>query len=168
MENHTILKEIEAFRDSFNSVVLATLSQDSMPCLSYSPLLRYEGGYYLYISEVAKHFENLQMHPKSAQVMFIEDESKANILLAHTRLIYDVHVEFLPRDAFFDAVYDSFESRVGKDGGVCVVRGMQDFHLLKLHLQKGRFVKGFGQAYDIDERGEIAHIGGKGHPPHKA
>ncbi|WP_267490135.1 hypothetical protein [Campylobacter volucris] len=28
---------------------------------------------------------------------------------------------------------------------------MQDFHLFQLIFKKGRFVKGFGQAYDINE-----------------
>lgn len=40
---------------------------------------------------------------------------------------------------------------------------MLDFHLVKLEFKKGRFVKGFGQAYDI-ENGNVAHVGASGNP----
>ena len=68
--------EIESFRDGFNSIILASLSSDKKPCISYSPLLKYQGNYYLYISEVAQHFGNLKTNPDCMQVMFIEDETK--------------------------------------------------------------------------------------------
>lgn len=165
-QDDEIAKEIEEFKNGFNSILLASLSPENLPHLSYSPLLRYEGEYYLYISEVAQHCANLRANPKRVQAMFIQDESQSQMLLARKRLTYDVCVEFLPRDSFFDKVYDSFESRVGKGGGVSAVRGMQDFHLLRLSFRQGRFVKGFGQAYDIDEGGKISHVGGgsKGMP----
>lgn len=163
-QDDAIAREIEAFKDTFNSILLASLSPQNLPHLSYSPLLRYEGAYYLYISEVAQHFANLQANPKSAQVMFIQDEKEAQMLLARKRLTYDVSVEFLPRDELFEKVYDSFESRVGKGGGVSAVRGMLDFHIVRVHFGQGRFVKGFGQAYEISEQGNISHIGGKGMP----
>ncbi|WP_394996791.1 HugZ family heme oxygenase [uncultured Helicobacter sp.] len=169
-QTEDIAKEIESFKDTFNSILLASLSLDNLPHLSYSPLLRYEGAYYLYISEVAQHFANLKANPKRAQVMFIQDEKESQMLLARKRLTYDVSVEFLPRDAHFEKVYDSFESRVGKGGGVSAVRGMLDFHLVRVHFGQGRFVKGFGQAYEVNPDGSIAHIGGKGMPhtmPHK-
>ncbi len=166
----SIAREIEAFKDSFDSILLASLSPENLPHLSYSPLLRYEGEYHLYISEVAQHFANLRANPDRAQVMFIQDESQSPMLLARTRLTYDVRVEFLPRDEYFEKVYDSFESRVGSNGGVSAVRNMLDFHLVRLHFGEGRFVKGFGQAYTISKDGAISHIGGKGMPhaiPHK-
>lgn len=164
-----IASEIESFKDEFNTILLSSISKDNKPHISYSPLLRYEGEYYLYVSEVATHCQNLRTNPDSVQAMFIEDESKAKSILARKRLTYDASVTFLSRDALFDKVYDSFEARVGKSGGVGQVRSMQDFHLVKLQFKEGRFVKGFGQAYNIDTQGKISHVGG-GMPhtmPHK-
>lgn len=164
-DKEAIASEIESFKDEFNTILLASMSKDNKPHISYSPLLRYEDNYYLYVSEVAAHCENLRNNPNLVQVMFIEDESKAKSILARKRLTYDVSVAFLPRDNFFDKVYDNFESRVGKSGGVGQVRSMQDFHLIKLQFNAGRFVKGFGQAYNIDSQGKVSHIGGG--MPHK-
>lgn len=161
-----ISDEIESFKEEFNTILLSSLSKDNKPHISYSPLLRYNNECYLYVSEVAQHCHNLRANPDSIQVMFIEDESKAKSILARKRLTYEVSVEFMQRGNLFDKVYDSFVSRVGKGGGVEQVRSMQDFHLVKIHFKEGRFVKGFGQAYNIDSKGEIAHIGGNGGTPH--
>lgn len=161
-----VASEIESFKEEFNTILLTSLSKDNKPHISYSPLLRYDGEYYLYVSEVAAHCQNLRTNPNAVQVMFIEDESKTKSILARKRLTYDVSVEFMPRDSLFDKVYDSFESRVGKGGGVAQVRSMQDFHLVKISFKEGRFVKGFGQAYNIDSHGKIGHIGGNGGMPH--
>lgn len=168
-DHAAIASEIESFKDEFNTILLSTISKDNKPHISYSPLLRYEGSYYLYVSEVAAHCQNLRANPDSVQAMFIEDESKTKSILARKRLTCDASVTFLPRDAFFDKVYDSFEARVGKSGGVGQVRTMQDFHLVKLQFKDGRFVKGFGQAYNIDSQGKVSHVGaGMPHAmPHK-
>ncbi len=167
-KDEQIADEVESFKDEFNTILLASLSKDNKPHISYSPLLRYQGEYYLYISEVAAHCQNLRTNSDSAQVMFIENEDKAKSILARKRLTYDVSVKFLPRDDFFNKVYDSFEERVGKNAGLAQVRGMEDFHLVKIQFKEGRFVKGFGQAYSIDEQGKIGHVrGGSGGMPHK-
>ncbi|RDU73407.1 HugZ family heme oxygenase [Helicobacter aurati] len=163
-----IQQEIEEFMESLNTILLSTLSTDNLPNISYSPLLRYNKEYFLYISEVAEHYTNLKNNPESLQVMLIEDESQTKTILARKRLIYNASAEFLPRDSFFDAVYDAFEQRMGgKSGGIGAIREMTDFHLIKLHFKQGRFVKGFGQAYKIAQDGTITHVGGgKGGMPH--
>ena len=148
----------------------SSISSQKEPHISYSPLLKHDGKFYLYVSEVAKHCGNLKANPNAVQLMFIEDESKTKALVARKRLTYDVSVEFLPRDDLFDRVYDSFEKRVeelGKGGGVSTIRQMTDFHLLRINFKEGRFVKGFGSAYQIDAHGKVSHVGGgKGGIPH--
>ncbi|RVZ95170.1 HugZ family heme oxygenase, partial [Helicobacter pylori] len=49
-------------------------------------------------------------------------------------------------------------------GGIKTIRTMQDFHLIALDFKEGRFVKGFGQAYDILGDNKIAYVGDKGNP----
>ncbi|STQ86531.1 HugZ family heme oxygenase [Helicobacter muridarum] len=162
-----IKQEIAEFIESFNTILLSTISPSNFPNISYSPLLRYDNNYFIYISEIAEHYTNLKNNPK-LQVMFIEDEAKTKTILARKRLIYDTQAEFMPRDSFFDKVYDAFEQRMGgKSGGIGTVREMNDFHLVKLSFKNGRYVKGFGQAYKIAEDGEVSHMGGgKGGMPH--
>lgn len=55
----------------------------------------------------------------------------------------------------------SLRNKPGGEGGIKTIRKMLDFHLVKLEFKKGRFVKGFGQAYDI-ENGNVAHVGASG------
>ncbi len=162
-----ILQEIETFKDGFGSIILSSIDKSGKPHISYSPLLRYDNKYYLYISEVAQHYANLYNNPSSAQAMFIEDESKTKNIIARKRLTYDISVKFLPRDDFFEKVYDSFENKVGKNAGVSHIRGMLDFHLVEICFGNGRFVKGFGQAYDIDSNGKLCHVKGNGGMPHR-
>ncbi len=161
-----IAQEVESFKDEFNTILLASMDSNDKPHISYSPLLKYDGNYYLYVSEVAQHYDNLKANPSAVQVMFIEDESKSKTIVARKRLTHDVCVEFLPRDDLFNKVYDSFENKVGKGGGISQIREMLDFHLVKLCFKDGRFVKGFGQAYDIDSNGKVHHVKGKGGMPH--
>lgn len=165
-QDSALLDEIHSFISGFNTILLSSLSKDNKAHISYAPLLRYENNYYIYISEMANHCENLRTNPNASQVMFIEDERDANSILARKRLTYDISVEFMPRDELFEKVFDAFEAKVGKGGGVSTVRGMSDFHLVKLNFMLGRFVKGFGQAYLIKQDGSIEHLGGKGGNPH--
>lgn len=167
-KNDQIADEVNTFKKEFNTVLLATLSKDNKPHVSYSPLLRYQDEYYIYVSEVAPHCQHLKDNQDSVQVMFIEDEDKAKTILARKRVTYDVSVEFLPRNDFYNQVFDSFEERVGKIAGMTQVRMMDDFHLLKVNFKNGRYVKGFGQAYEIDNQGNLCHVRGDSNGmPHK-
>ena len=56
---------------------------------------------------------------------------------------------------------------MGGAGGIKTIRQMSDFHLIELQLGFGRFVKGFGQAYDILPNGEIKQVGSIGNPHSK-
>lgn len=51
-----VKKEMMMFRDSFGSVILSTLSKDGEPIISYASLLKYDGKFFIYISEVADHY----------------------------------------------------------------------------------------------------------------
>lgn len=162
-------KEVEEFKLSFNSVALATLNPQGEVVCSYAPFVSTELGDYIYISEVSEHYENIKSNPNNIETMFLEDESKAASVILRKRLRYRTKASFLERGEKFDKIYDEFERQTGGEGGIKTIRKMLDFHLVKLEFGKGRFVKGFGAAYDI-ENGKISHIGASKNPhkfPHK-
>jgi len=160
-----ISKELLSFKTSFGSLTLASLSPEGEVMCSYAPYIHSKKGDFIYISEVSEHFANLKANPQNVEVMFLEDECKAASVILRKRLRYKTCVSFVARtDPLFDEVYDEFEEQSGGSGGIKTIRNMQDFHLLKLRFKQGRFVKGFGQAYDIDEKGEISFAGSKGNP----
>lgn len=164
-----VAKEIEEFKSSFNSVCLATLSENNEVVCSYAPFVATNEGNYIYISEVSEHFDNIKKNPYNIEIMFLEDESKAASVILRKRLRYRVDASFIERGEQFDKIYDEFERQTGAEGGIKTIRKMLDFHLVKLEFKKGRFVKGFGQAYDINQ-GVISFAGASGNPhkfPHK-
>lgn len=145
-----IKNDIAGFINEFNSIILSTLNNENEVASTYAPLLRDGDNFYIYVSEVAEHYSNIRDNPTNIEIMFLEDESKAKSVIVRKRLRYRVKATFVERGEDFDRIYDNFIERVGKSGGVGQIRNMLDFHLIKLELGKGRFVKGFGQAYDLE------------------
>ena len=160
-----IADEIESFKKEFGSIIIASIDKQGNAISSYSPLIQVDGALYIYISEVAEHFESISANPSKVEVMFLEDESKAKSVILRKRLKYRVNAVFIERDSSeFEKALDSLESAMGGAGGIKTIRKMSDFHLIRLELGLGRFVKGFGAAYDILPSGEIKQVGGSGNP----
>ncbi len=160
-KKESLAQELRDFMLSFNSVCLATLSPGAEVVCSYAPFVGTEFGNFIYISEVSEHFTNIKTHPNNLEVMFLEDESKAASVILRKRLRYRTRASFISRGEFFDKIYDEFERQTGGAGGIKTIRSMLDFHLVQLKFLKGRFVKGFGQAYDIKGE-EITPVGAMG------
>ncbi|MCX2682686.1 HugZ family heme oxygenase [Campylobacter sp. MIT 21-1685] len=158
-------KEINDFIMSFHSVCLATINTHSQVICSYAPFVRSEFGDFIYISEVSEHFAAIKNYPENIEAMFLEDESKAVSPILRKRLRYRVKASFVERGKLFDQVFDEFERQTGGANGIKTIRAMLDFHLIRFEFGKGRFVKGFGQAFDISNTGEITQVGAK--MPHK-
>jgi len=162
-----IKAEIAEFKKGFGSLVLATIDAKGEAQCSYAPLVQTENGDYIYISEVASHYKDIKEHPNNIEVLFVEDESKAASMILRKRLRFRVEAKFIERGADFDKIYDEFEKQNEGDMGIKHIRSMTDFHLVKLNYGEGSFVKGFGQAYRIDKKGEIIHMkGGSSGNPH--
>lgn len=155
-DKEQIKKEVEEFRGDFKSVILGTKSKSGDVDVTYAPYLDFQGEGYIYISEIGDHFDNLKDNPQF-EIMFLQDEKDAASVLVRKRLRYNVIAEFQERDEKFNTILDSFEEKVGE--GMKVVRKMQDFHLVKLNIVNGRFVKGFGQAYNLKD-GDIVQMTG--------
>ena len=169
--DYTAIKdEIKSYKSGFGSVCVASLSPQGEVLSTYAPIIQTNEGDYIYISEVSEHFASIQAHPNNLEIMFLQDEQDAPSVILRKRLRYRANAEFIERGAEFERVYDEFERVRGKGGGIHTIKGFLDFHLVKLHYKKGNFVKGFGQAYNINENGEVTHKAGKdgGNPHTKA
>lgn len=143
-----IISEMEGFISKFESVIIGTISINNEVDLTYSPYLKVNGESYIYISEIGDHFSNLKNKEQIFEIMFLEDESECVSPVVRKRVRFNVNAEFLPRDEKFERILDCFEEKIGKH--MKITRNMKDFHLVKLNIINGRFVKGFGQAYKIE------------------
>ena len=165
-----IAQEIADFQDSLGSIIIASVDMQGNAVCSTAPLIRRQDNCYIYISEIAEHYASISANPDRLQILFVEDESKSTTLLARKRVTYRAHAEFVERGSTeFERALDSYEYGK-KTGGAKTVRQMSDFHLIRLVFMGGRFVKGFGQAYDIDAHGNVSYVGSDTMPhktPHK-
>ena len=140
--------EARSFRDSFSSLVLATCSAEGVPDASYAPFILDESeNPCLFISRLARHTQNLLANP-SASALFIEDESSARNLFGRRRLTLQCNALEVPRESGPGlTLLDQFEARFGKTAAL--LRTLGDFHLFRLEVVSGSYVRGFAQAYDL-------------------
>lgn len=150
-----VREEMLEFRNAFGSVILCTLSSEGLPVASYAPLLKHKGRFFIYISEIADHYTSLRANPNKLEVLFLEDECKAKSVILRKRLKYKASVEFRKKDEEFEEIFSGFERDNPHAGGLKTIKNMGDFHLVELFFKEGRFVKGFGGAYDIDLEGNL-------------
>ncbi len=142
-----LLPEIEAFKQECKTLQLATLDSEHVPNASYAPFALADDGFYILVSELARHGVNLKAMPL-VSAMMLEDEAKAKSIFARRRLTFDTQVELIERDtAGFHKGIAALSERFGEmiDG----LAGLKDFNLFKLTPNKGLYVKGFGQAFNL-------------------
>ena len=147
--SHTNLQQAcDALVASQKTLLLGTCNAKGDAELSYAPYVRDEQGFYIFISELAKHTQNLRNHPQ-ASVMFIEPEASAKNPFARQRLTLNCLAdEIAVQDARHARQLDALQQAFG--GIVELLRGLPDFHLWLLTPQQGGYVAGFGQAMSVD------------------
>ncbi|TEW54163.1 heme utilization protein HutZ [Psychromonas sp. RZ22] len=156
--------EIQEFKENIKTLQLATVNADGKPNVSYAPFVYTEDGYYVLISEIARHTQNILVNP-SVSLMLIEDESTAKSLYARTRLTFDATGVVVPRQTEkWAKLIVLMQQRLGDT--VNGLSQLADFKLIHLQPEQGLFVKGFGKAYQVssDELVDFVHLE-KGHQP---
>lgn len=135
------------FPEQFKSVQLATCTKEGIPEASYACYLFQEGKYYLYLSRLASHFNNIATNP-ICSLLFIEDEDKAKQLFARRRLTIQCDAQIITRGSeHFNQIMDGFAERFGNF--MKAVRDLTDFELFELNPKQGSFVAGFAQTYRL-------------------
>ncbi|MBH5319708.1 pyridoxamine 5'-phosphate oxidase family protein [Paenibacillus sp. GSMTC-2017] len=148
------------FTESLKSVMLSTLTSEGKPFISNAPYVMHEGKVYIYISTIAHHFRYLEENPE-VDVMLIADEANTQNLFARQRARFVGQAVNLGNEGYSE-VFEKFEDRFGKPM-IGMLRGL-DFSLFELTLSEGRYVAGFGLAFDIDLSGErFEHVARDGH-----
>ena len=140
--------EIKAFVEQRRSLCLASVDAAGHPHASVTPFVLLDGCLYIYISGLARHTDNMQSNP-IVSVMFVEDESQTKQMFARRRLTYTATVGRVERETDdWHRVMAAFNEQFGEVIGV--IRTLPDFVLLRLTPGKGNFVKGFGNAHEVE------------------
>ena len=141
-------KEARSFRTSFKTLVLSTASPDGVPDASYAPFVLDDSETaHVFISRLAQHTQNILANPQ-VSILFIGDEKSAKNPFNRQRLTLQCTARELPRTSPSSSeILDSFEQNFGKT--VALLKGLGDFHLFRLEVSSGSYVRGFAQAYQI-------------------
>jgi putative heme iron utilization protein len=131
------------------TLLLSTVSIQGDPECSYAPYVRDEKGlFYIFVSELASHAQNMLQTPR-ASIMFIQNEKNANNIFARERVIFNCSInEILQQYEKYPVYLDRMSDELGET--MSLLRSLPDFHLLQLTPDRGRFIAGFGQAFNID------------------
>lgn len=150
--------EIKEFRQERRTIQLATVDAEGRPNVSYAPYVQNQEGYFVLISQIARHAHNLLENP-NVSLMMIEDEDSSKQLFARKRLTFDAVATVVERDTeMWQQVVGQMKDRFGEiiDG----LSQLEDFVLFNLKAEQGLFVKGFGQAYQVsgDDLVDFVHL----------
>ncbi|WP_305092114.1 HugZ family protein [Prescottella sp. R16] len=139
------LNDYRSFLATRKTVVIATRDENGDPFLSIAPFVVHDGGLYVYASEIADHYRYLR-DANTVRVLIHADEAESGNVFGVERASFVCTVEQKPEEGH-DAVFEKFADRTNAKL-VETLRGL-DFHLFRLTPQDGRYVVGFGKAFEV-------------------
>jgi len=137
---------ITDFRDQHRTVLIASTAPDGTPDASYAPFVSdHQHDIYVFVSRLAAHTNNLLISGQ-ASLMYIANESQSPNLFARQRLVYQCSVEEIQATS---EQYPALLAQMTDSFGAILktLRQLPDFHLLRLTPHSGRYIEGFGRAY---------------------
>lgn len=158
-EDFTALSEdLRRLLDSRQTLLLATASPEGHPDVSYAPCIRDpKGRFYIFVSELAVHTAHLRNNPK-ASVMVMEPEAQSRNPFARERATFQCRAREISRtEQSYTQQLDRLQEQFGQT--VALLRSLPDFHLFELSPESGRYVAGFGRAFEISiEDGSVVPL----------
>lgn len=143
------------FMKSRKNVMLCMMDEVGKPFSSYAPFVMVDSKFYIYISKIAEHYRLLERN-SVIDAMFIADEAMTPNKFATERARFECNPKNMGNEQHED-IFALFNEDHGQNL-IDVLRGL-DFSLFELTPQKGRYVVGFGMAFDLDINGEsFVHV----------
>ncbi|HAS25824.1 MAG TPA: heme utilization protein HutZ, partial [Vibrio sp.] len=106
--------EIKEFRQERRTLQLATVDEEGRPNVSYAPFVQNQEGYFVLISDIARHARNLKANPQ-VSLMMIEDEESSKQLYARKRLTFDAQASVVERETeLWTQVIGQMQERFGE------------------------------------------------------
>ncbi|MDL0088953.1 HugZ family heme oxygenase [Campylobacter gastrosuis] len=147
-DENGVEKSLLDFINGFKTLIISSI-KDGFANSSYAPFIRQDDNFYICISSVAAHYEAIRQNPDKISILFIQNENEAKSLFARVRASFNAVCEFVD-DSLKDSYLDIFEANFKNESALKFIRDMKDFHIVKISPKNGRFVKGFGSAYDTN------------------
>lgn len=139
--------EVREFRDSRQTLQLATINAEGIPNATYAPFAFDSQAYYILVSDIAAHGRNLKTN-RNVSIMMVQDESEAKQVYARKRLTFDTTAQLVEKQSpVWHSGIAALQARFGEI--IDNLSQLGDFNLYRLIPESGRYVKGFGQAFEI-------------------
>ena len=125
------------------TLVISSLDKENNPRISYSPFVYMNNKLYIYISKVAEHYNNI-LNNGNISVMIIEDEKDSKSTFDRNRVTF---VGKATRIEDNEEIFEEFSNKQGES--IMTMLRKMDFNIFEIVIEKGRYVEGFGKAFDI-------------------
>lgn len=145
----------QTFLQTQKTIMISSITEEGAPLISYAPYILNEGKLYIYISRISDHHASIQ-RSESIHAMLIADEVNSSNLFARERLRFVCRPQ-LVEEATHEPIFRKFEEKFKKPM-IDLLRGL-DFSLFELTPLEGRYVVGFGKAFDVNLlENTISHV----------
>lgn len=138
------------FIEDRKTMIISMLDSEGQPFISNAPCIRNDGKFYIYISQIADHYNYIE-NSKYVDVLLIADESATNNKFATERARWKCVPKNIGNEGH-EELFDKFKEQHGA-ATVNLLRTL-DFSLFELTPLTGRYVVGFGMAFDVDVDGD--------------
>ncbi|OPA76212.1 heme iron utilization protein [Paenibacillus selenitireducens] len=154
--------DLEATKQKFNefvhkmkTVTISSLDENGDPFISYAPYVNVGDKLYIYISQISDHYKYVE-DSSYVHVMLIADETLTPNKFARERARFKCTTTNLGNEGH-EGIFAAFDEQHGQKM-MEMLRGL-DFSLFELVPVQGRYVIGFGQAFDVSITGEqFSHV----------
>lgn len=133
------------FIEKKHTAVLSFVDEDGKPFSSTAPFVKKDNKIYIYISEVAEH-HRLMERSELVDVLVLGDEATTKNAFATERVRIACQPKRVEEEGH-EAVFSLFNELISEKM-MNVFRGL-DFSLFELTPGEGRYVVGFGLAFDL-------------------
>lgn len=134
------------FVESRKNLILNLLDDEGKPFTSCAPFIKKDGKLYIYISQIADHYRFMENNDY-VDALLVADESATNNPFATERVRWSCTSTNMGNEGQ-DDIFELFNAEFGAKL-MDVLRGL-DFSLFELTPLQGRYVVGFGMAFDLN------------------
>ena len=138
-------QNFESFLARKKTCVLSMIDTNGEPFASTAPIVNVGQTFYIYISKIAEHFAFIQ-NSKVVDVMFVADEAEMNNHFATERARFKCVPKNIGNDGH-EQVFAMF-AKIHGESMMNLLRTL-DFSLFALTPIEGRYVVGFGKAFNV-------------------
>lgn len=162
-----MINSLDEFLEPLKSLTISSIDENGNPFSSYAPFVKFNHKYYVYLSLMAKHSNNLTQNPK-ASIFFCEDEKNCKNIFAKKRATLQCEVKRLEQNSNEEKeILEQFSLKFGNEM-ITMLKNLGDFYLFEFKPFYGEAVFGFGKAYNLggenfEEFIERGNSSGHGH-----